>query len=94
MLKEIFSKSLKEASKKIKEEENESRDSIWFTDTFFIIVLRAHVHEEEIVTACETERRLDETVFTSHGSRFLVHQSRKRGERVSFYLLLSFSRSF
>ena len=32
MLKEIFSKSLKEASKKIKEEENESRDSIWFTD--------------------------------------------------------------
>jgi len=28
MLKEIFSKSLKEASKKIKEEENESRDSI------------------------------------------------------------------
>jgi DNA-binding protein YbaB len=38
MLKEIFSKSLKEASKKIKEEENESRDSIWFTDVETIII--------------------------------------------------------
>jgi len=31
----------KSKKQKIKEEENESRDSIWFTDTFFIIVLRA-----------------------------------------------------